>query len=98
MPTQRPLAGVRILAVSQYGAGPFAIQQLADLGAEIVKIEHPDGGDVGRGVPPFADGHGSSLGEHTREVLRELAGLGDEEVDALARDRIIGVGAPPAGA
>jgi crotonobetainyl-CoA:carnitine CoA-transferase CaiB-like acyl-CoA transferase len=46
-----PLAGVRILAVEQYGAGPFGTLQLADLGAEIIKIENAgEGGDVGRHV------------------------------------------------
>ncbi|MCA8929058.1 MAG: CoA transferase [Alphaproteobacteria bacterium] len=46
-----PLKGVRILAVEQYGAGPFGTMHLADLGAEIVKIENAgEGGDVGRHV------------------------------------------------
>jgi len=49
-----PLEGVRILAVSQFGAGPFGTQVLADLGAEIIKIEDPGvGGDSARYVPPF---------------------------------------------
>lgn len=49
-----PLDGVRILAVSQFGAGPFGTTVLADLGAEIVKIEDPSvGGDSSRYVPPF---------------------------------------------
>lgn len=48
------LTGIRILAVEQYGAGPFGTQALADLGAEIVKIENPrDGGDVTRSLGPF---------------------------------------------
>ncbi|MBU2288175.1 MAG: CoA transferase [Gammaproteobacteria bacterium] len=48
-----PLAGLRVLAVEQYGAGPFGTSYLADLGAEVVKIEnHKDGGDVGRHVGP----------------------------------------------
>ena len=56
-----PLAGVTILAVEQFGAGPFGTLQLADLGARVIKIEDPgSGGDVGRGVPPGA-GNGSSL-------------------------------------
>ena len=52
--TRAPLEGVRILAVSQFGAGPFGTQVLADLGAEIIKIEDPEvGGDVSRYVPPY---------------------------------------------
>lgn len=48
-----PLRGVRILAISQFGAGPFATLNLADLGAEVIKIEDPvAGGDVARYVPP----------------------------------------------
>lgn len=56
-----PLAGVTILAVEQFGAGPFGTLLLADLGAQVIKIEDPGaGGDVGRGVPPGAV-NGSSL-------------------------------------
>ena len=45
-PADRPLAGVRVLAVEQYGAGPFASMYLADMGAEIIKIEPPRRGKV----------------------------------------------------
>jgi crotonobetainyl-CoA:carnitine CoA-transferase CaiB-like acyl-CoA transferase len=56
-----PLADVRIIAVEQFGAGPFGTLLLADLGAEVIKIEDPAaGGDVGRSVPPGA-ADGSSL-------------------------------------
>ncbi|MGH7325033.1 MAG: CaiB/BaiF CoA transferase family protein [Candidatus Rokuibacteriota bacterium] len=49
-----PLAGLRVLAVSQFGAGPFGTQVLADLGAEVIKIEDPAvGGDSARSVPPW---------------------------------------------
>jgi crotonobetainyl-CoA:carnitine CoA-transferase CaiB-like acyl-CoA transferase len=48
------LEGVRILTLSQFGAGPFGTMHLADLGAEVIKIEDPAaGGDVARYVPPF---------------------------------------------
>jgi crotonobetainyl-CoA:carnitine CoA-transferase CaiB-like acyl-CoA transferase len=49
-----PLDGVRVLAFSQFGAGPFATLNLADQGAEVIKIEDPHtGGDVSRLVPPY---------------------------------------------
>jgi crotonobetainyl-CoA:carnitine CoA-transferase CaiB-like acyl-CoA transferase len=48
-----PLAGLRVIAVEQFGAGPFATLHLADMGADVIKIEDPHtGGDVGRYVPP----------------------------------------------
>jgi len=51
-----PLAGLRILAPTQLGAGPFGLMFLADLGAEVVKIENPGTrGDEARTVPPFND-------------------------------------------
>jgi crotonobetainyl-CoA:carnitine CoA-transferase CaiB-like acyl-CoA transferase len=53
-PVRLPLEGLRILAVSQFGAGPYATMVLADLGADVVKIEDPrSGGDVSRSVPPY---------------------------------------------
>jgi len=55
-----PLADIRVLAIEQFGAGPWATLQLADLGAEVIKIEDPaSGGDVGRYVPPFQEGDDS---------------------------------------
>lgn len=56
-----PLEGVRIVAVEQYGAGPFGTQHLADLGAEVIKIENPaDGGEIGRHVGPYFFEEGDS--------------------------------------
>jgi crotonobetainyl-CoA:carnitine CoA-transferase CaiB-like acyl-CoA transferase len=54
---QLPLQGVRILAVEQFGAGPFSTLNLADLGAEVIKIEDPTtGGEISRFVPPYSGG------------------------------------------
>ena len=57
-----PLEGVRVLALEVYGAGPFGSAHLADLGAEVIKIEQrAGGGDVSRAVGPYFlgkdDGH-----------------------------------------
>ena len=59
--TDLPLAGLRILAFEQFGAGPFATLNLADMGAEVIKIEDPTtGGEVSRSVPPYR-GEGDSI-------------------------------------
>ncbi len=55
-----PLGDVRVVALEQYGAGPWGTLHLADLGAEVIKVEDPaSGGDVGRYVPPFQEGEDS---------------------------------------
>ena len=50
------LSGLRVLEFGQIAAGPFAGSLLADLGADVVKVERPDGGDGMRGWPPMAEG------------------------------------------
>ncbi|MEM9053971.1 MAG: CoA transferase [Pseudomonadota bacterium] len=57
----QPLKGIRILSVEQYGAGPYGTMLLADLGAEVIKIEDPGrGGDVSRSVGPYMLGEADS--------------------------------------
>ena len=59
--SQGPLAGVRVVELGQIAAGPFTGSLLADLGADVVKIERPDGGDGMRSWPPLSAGaHGSA--------------------------------------
>ncbi|MFN2613994.1 MAG: CaiB/BaiF CoA transferase family protein [Actinomycetota bacterium] len=69
----RPLEDVRIVALEQYGAGPFGSVHLADLGAEVIKIEDPNtGGDVGRYVPPFQEGEDSLFFETFNRNKRSI--------------------------
>jgi hypothetical protein len=71
-----PLADLRILALTQLGAGPYAMQVLGDLGAEIVKIEDPTtGGDEARAVPPAIAGDSlyyQSFNRNTRGLTLDL--------------------------
>jgi crotonobetainyl-CoA:carnitine CoA-transferase CaiB-like acyl-CoA transferase len=68
------LSGVRVLAIEQYGAGPWATLQLADLGADVIKIEDPvSHGDVGRYVPPFQSGEDSLFFEAFNRGKRSIS-------------------------
>jgi crotonobetainyl-CoA:carnitine CoA-transferase CaiB-like acyl-CoA transferase len=69
-----PLADVRVVALEQYGAGPWATMQLADLGADVIKVEDPNvGGDVGRYVPPYAEGESSLFFETFNRNKRSIS-------------------------
>lgn len=81
----RPLEDVRIISLEQYGAGPFGSLHLADLGAEIIKIEDPRvGGDVGRYVPPYAEGEDSlffeTFNRNKKSLSLDLATAAGREV------------------
>lgn len=70
----KPLEDVRIISLEQYGAGPFGSVHLADLGADVIKIEDPNvGGDVGRYVPPFNQGEDSLFFETFNRNKRSLS-------------------------
>ncbi|MDT4928176.1 MAG: hypothetical protein QOF92_1043 [Pseudonocardiales bacterium] len=70
----RPLEDIRIIAIEQYGAGPFGSVHLADLGADVIKIEDPaTGGDVGRYVPPHQEDEDSLFFEVFNRNKRSLS-------------------------
>ena len=93
-----PLTGVRVVEVGNYMAAPFCAMQLADLGAEVIKVEHPDGGDQVRQTAPLIDGEGSAFMRLNRnkrsfaldlktdfgkQVFRKLVGTADIVVENL---------------
>lgn len=51
--SKKPLAGIRVVEMARILAGPWAGQTLADLGADVIKVESPDGDDTRRWGPPF---------------------------------------------
>jgi crotonobetainyl-CoA:carnitine CoA-transferase CaiB-like acyl-CoA transferase len=80
-----PLAGMRILSVEQYGAGPAGTIYLADLGAEVIKIENPrEGGDIGRSVGPHFFAPGDSQFYQTFNRNKRSIGLDLQSPDGLA--------------
>ncbi len=93
-----PLAGIRVLEVGNYMAAPFCSMQLADLGAEVIKVEHPDGGDQVRLSAPLIDGEGSAFmrlnrnkrslaldlkTDQGREIFQKLVATADVVVENL---------------
>src|SRR5438445_228882 len=80
-----PLAGVRIVAGEQFGAGPFGTLHLADLGADIIRLEDPStGGGVSRYVAPGQRGTDSlyfdSFNRGKRSMLLDLKSPAGQEV------------------
>ncbi len=76
---QGPLAGIRVLNCTHVLVGPFATLLLADLGADVVKVEKPGRGDTTRGTPPYL--HGFS--HYFVAVNHSRRGLGiDMQMDA----------------
>ena len=70
-----PLHGVRVVEVGNFMAVPFCGMQLGDLGAEVVKVENPSGGDLTRAAGPFLDGESSNfvrLNRNKRSLALDL--------------------------
>ncbi len=93
-----PLAGVIVLEVGNFMAAPFCTMQLADLGATVIKVETPAGGDQVRHIAPLLGGEGSSFlrlnrnkrslaldlkSAEGKKVFRRLAGRADVIVENL---------------
>jgi crotonobetainyl-CoA:carnitine CoA-transferase CaiB-like acyl-CoA transferase len=87
VPTSKPLKGHFVVEVGNSVAGPYAGLILAELGAEVMKIESPSGGDFARGWgPPFWDGsapHFVALNRNKRAITADLSD--PKQRDALER-------------
>ena len=90
-----PLTGVRILDLTQVLSGPFCTQMLADLGADVIKVEGPQG-DIARNMPPHFVGRDSAyyvaINRNKRSIVADLktpAGLDIVRRLALASDIVI---------
>ena len=81
-----PLAGVRVLDFTRVLAGPAASLALADLGAEVIKIEPPGSGDETRSFPPFRDGESHYYIGNNRGKKSIVIDLKSPEGLALAKD------------
>ncbi|MFI5282354.1 MAG: CaiB/BaiF CoA transferase family protein [Candidatus Dormibacterales bacterium] len=78
-----PLRGIRVLEVGNYLAAPFCGMQLADLGAEVIKIENPEGGDQVRSSAPLVQGEGSAfmrINRNKRSLALDLKAPGGKEI------------------
>ncbi|MEA1959943.1 MAG: CoA transferase [Bacillota bacterium] len=70
-----PLSGIRILDLSRYLPGPLCTQLLADFGAEVIKLEDPKGGELGRHLPPFIGSESSpflSVNRNKKSITLDL--------------------------
>ncbi len=84
-PSTGPLSGVRVLELCQIAAGPFTGSLLADLGADVVKVENPVGGDGMRNWPPLSRGidgryfseNFASLNRNKRSIALDLKKASD---------------------
>lgn len=91
---EAPLVGLRVVELARILAGPWAGQLLADLGAEVIKVESPEGDDTRRWGPPFVTREGDVSAAYFHGTNRGKASVtvdfrtpeGQEQVRALVRE------------
>jgi crotonobetainyl-CoA:carnitine CoA-transferase CaiB-like acyl-CoA transferase len=105
-----PLRGIRVVEIGNYMAGPYCGMQLADLGADVVKVESPKGGDLARLLEPIANGESGNFArlnrdkrsvaidlkrEGGRAVFRRLVATADVVVENLRPGTMRDLGVAP---
>ena len=83
-----PLTGVTVLEVGAFMAAPYATMQLADLGARVIKVENPDGGDPVRATGPFIHGESSPFVRLNRNKESVTLDLKAERDNAAFRELV----------
>ena len=91
MTHEPPLNGIKVIDLTQFMAGPFCTMLLADMGADVIKIEKPNGGDdIRRSGPPFINGESAAfmgINRNKRSVVIDLkSGEGQSIVRRMARE------------
>jgi crotonobetainyl-CoA:carnitine CoA-transferase CaiB-like acyl-CoA transferase len=81
-----PLSGILVADFSRVLAGPYATMMLADLGADVIKVESPSGDDTREWVPPRRDGVGTYFLGVNRNKRSIALDLGDEADNAVAHE------------
>ena len=92
--TIKPLSGVRVLDLTRVLAGPFCSMILADMGAEVIKIEEPGKGDDTRSWPPFVQGEATyfmSVNRNKKSITLNLKTAGARKVftDLVKRSDVV---------
>ncbi len=83
MPAAGPLSGILVVDLTRVLAGPFCTMLLADLGARVIKVETPDGGDDARRIGPFVDGRSAyflSLNRGKESLALDLKSAPDRSI------------------
>jgi len=80
------LAGITVLEICNVAAGPFCGMLLADMGADVIKVENPEGGDTLRSWPPITDGYSENFASLNRNKKSVTLNLKDPADLALARE------------
>ncbi|MFC6732481.1 MULTISPECIES: CaiB/BaiF CoA-transferase family protein [unclassified Haladaptatus] len=78
--TDRPLADVTVLELGHIIAGPFCSLLLADLGARVIKIEHPEGGDIVRDSSPLGNSSFNYVNRDKESITLDLKTAGGREI------------------
>lgn len=89
MTSQFPLEGIKVIEICNVAAGPYCGMLLADMGADVVKVENPDGGDTLRSWPPISEGYSENFASLNRNKRSVTLNLKDAEDASLLKALVL---------